>query len=201
MANLSRALAEISAIRGQLARGVAFQGYGPATLAATGALAVLAALAQARWCSQPERDLDLYLKLWVSTAAVSLLIICVETILRARRIHVGMAREMLNRAIEQFLPPIAAGALLTVVLTRYASQSQWMLPGLWQVIFSLGVFSSCQFLPRPMFAVGVWYLATGLVVLAMGAAQPLAPWLMGVPFGVGQLLVAAVLKYGYRSRA
>jgi len=201
MANLSRALAEISAIRGQLARGVAFRGYGPATLAATGALAVLAALAQARWCSQPERDLDLYLKLWVSTAAVSLLIICVETILRARRIHVGMAREMLNRAIEQFLPPIAAGALLTVVLARYAPQSQWMLPGLWQLIFSLGVFSSCQFLPRPMFAVGVWYLATGLVVLAVGVAQPLAPWLMGVPFGVGQLLVAAVLKYGYRSGA
>jgi len=29
-----------------------------------------------------------------------------------------------------------------------------MLPGLWQIVFSLGVFSSCRFLPRPMLAAG-----------------------------------------------
>jgi hypothetical protein len=87
--------------------------------------------------------------------------------------------------------------LLTVVLVRYAPQSLWMLPGLWQVIFSLGVFSSCQFLPRPMFAVGVWYLAAGLICLALGGADwAFSPWTMGVPFGVGQLLVAAFLRYG-----
>ena len=40
-----------------------------------------------------------------------------------------------------------------------------MLPGMWQIIFSLGVFSSCRFLPRPMIAAGLWYLLTGLVAL------------------------------------
>jgi hypothetical protein len=85
-----------------------------------------------------------------------------------------------------------------VVLARYAPQNLWMLPGLWQVIFSLGVFSSCQFLPRPMFAVGVWYLAAGLICLALGDRQAFSPWSMGVPFGVGQLLVAAVLRLNYR---
>jgi hypothetical protein len=73
-----------------------------------------------------------------------------------------------------------------------------MLPGLWELVFSLGVFASCRFLPRQMFAVGVWYLAAGLFCLTVGSTtRALSPWSMGVPFGVGQLLVAAVLQFGY----
>ena len=72
----------------------------------------------------------------------------------------------------------------------------WMLPGLWELIFSLGVFASCRFLPRQMFAVGVWYLACGLTCLmAASGSKALSPWEMGIPFGVGQLLVAVVLQY------
>jgi hypothetical protein len=195
--NLHRALAEIDAIRGQMARTTEFRGYGPATLAATGVLAVLAAAAQARWLKSPGRDIEVYLGIWIATAALSVTIIGVGTIRRTRRVHFGLAKAMIYSAVEQFLPPIVAGSLLTVVLMRYAPQSLWMLPGLWQVIFSLGVFSSCQFLPRPMFAVGVWYLAAGLTCLALGSGEwAFSPWAMGIPFGIGQLLVAAFLRYG-----
>jgi hypothetical protein len=58
--------------------------------------------------------------------------------------------EMIHSALEQFLPGIVAGFLLTGVLLRCAPQSLWMLPGLWQVLFSMGVFASCRFLPRQM---------------------------------------------------
>jgi len=76
-----------------------------------------------------------------------------------------------------------------------------MLPGLWQLIFSLGVFSSCRFLPRPMFGVGVWYLAAGLVCLVIeNGERALSPWAMGIPFGVGQCLVAAVLQFGFNEK-
>ena len=53
----------------------------------------------------------------------------------------------------------------------------------------------CRFLPRPMVAVGAWYLLTGLICLSLGDARALSPWAMGIPFGVGQLLVAAVLLF------
>lgn len=197
MENLHRALAEIDAIRGQMARTTEFRGYGPATLAATGVLAVLAAVVQAHWLKIPSRDIGTYLAIWIATAALSVMIIGIGTIRRTRRVHFGLAKAMIYSAGEQFLPPIVAGLLLTIVLVRYAPQSLWMLPGLWQVIFSLGVFSSCQFLPRPMFAVGVWYLVAGLTCLALGGGErAFSPWAMGVPFGVGQLLVAAFLRYG-----
>jgi len=135
----------------------------------------------------------------VVTAAVSVIIIGIQTITRARRVHSGLAKEIIHSAVEQFLPAVVAGLLLTAVLLSYATPSLWMLPGLWQIFFSLGVFSSCRFLPRSMFAVGVWYLAAGLTCLALGSGvRALSTWAMGVPFGIGQLLVASVLQFGYR---
>jgi hypothetical protein len=100
--------------------------------------------------------------------------------------------------VEQFLPALVVGLLLTAVLVWAAPQELWMLPGLWQLLFSLGVFASCRFLPRQTFAVGIWYLGAGLTCLALQSGpKTFSPWSMGIPFGVGQLLVAAVLQYGF----
>jgi hypothetical protein len=71
-----------------------------------------------------------------------------------------------------------------------------MLPGLWQIVFSLGIFASCRSLPRPMFAAGVWYLATGLASLAFAnGGYAFSPYAMAVPFGIGQILFAIVLYW------
>ena len=53
MNDLNKALGEISSIRQQVARSTEFRGYGPATLAATGVMAILAAAAQALWVPDP----------------------------------------------------------------------------------------------------------------------------------------------------
>jgi len=115
MHDLDRALAEITAIRTQMARGVEFRGYGPVTLAATGVLAIVAACGQALWLGDPGAAIDAYLALWVTVAALSALLIGVETVARTRRVHSGLAEEMLATAVEQFVPAAAAGALLTIV--------------------------------------------------------------------------------------
>jgi hypothetical protein len=199
MKDLQQALSEIHTIRNQVARGTEFRGYGPASIAVSGVLAFLVAALQTEWMAKTAKpDLMVWLGAWAATAAVSVLLTGTETFARARRVHVGLAREMVQSAVAQFLPAVAVGFLLTVVMMRVAVQECWMLPGLWELIFSLGVFASCRFLPWQMFAVGVWYLAAGLFCLASGSAtQALSPWSMGVPFGVGQLLVAAVLQFGY----
>jgi len=199
MKDLQEALSEIQSIRSQVARGTEFRGYGPASIAVSGILALLVAAAQAKWMMKHAGiDLSTWLSVWAGTAAVSVLLTGLETFARARRVHVGFAREMVQSAIEQFLPAVTVGFLLTVVMVRAAPQDCWMLPGLWQLIFSLGVFASCRFLPRQMFAVGVWYLAAGLTCVAIGSVtRTLSPWTMGIPFGVGQLFVAGVLQFGY----
>jgi len=198
MRDLDKALADINTIRIQMARGTEFRGYGSATVAVTGLLALVAALVQAVWIPDPAAAVVAYLALWVTTAVISFLLIGIEMVARSRRIHSGLADEMIQAAVEQFMPAGVAGILITFVLWRFAPQSLWMLPGLWQIIFSLGILPSCRSLPRPMFAAGVWYLVTGLTCLALATdARAFSPWAMAVPFGVGQLFMALVL---HRSR-
>jgi ABC-type cobalamin transport system permease subunit len=87
------------------------------------------------------------------------------------------------------------GALLTFVLVRFVPGALWMIPGMWQVIFSLGVFSSCRFLPRPWPPLGAWYLLTGLTCISLADNRALSPWAMGIPYGAGQVLVAGILLF------
>ena len=197
MRDLDRALADITAIRSQIAQGALFCGYGPVTVAATGVLAIIAGVMQAFWLPAPMAQVVPYLVLWIATAAVSVILIGIEMVARTRRIHSGLADEMLRAATEQFIPAGVAGTLLTFVLYRFAPQNLWMLPGLWQIVYSLGLFASCRLLPRPMFAAAVWYLTTGLACLAFAnGTHAFSPWAMALPYGVGQLFIAGVL---YRS--
>jgi hypothetical protein len=193
MNDLNRALGDISSIRRQMARSTEFRGYGPATLAGTGVFAIAAAGAQALWVPDPALHFAAYLGIWITTAVVSAALIATQMHTRARRIHSGMADEMIGMAVEQFLPSAGAGALVMLVLARFVPGAMWMLPGLWQVIYSLGVFSSCRFLTRPMIIAGAWYLLTGLVCLSLADVRALSPWAMGISYGVGQMLVAAIL--------
>jgi hypothetical protein len=196
MNDLNRALGDISSIRRQMARSTEFRGYGPATLAATGLIAVLAAGVQALLLPDPASHISTYLSIWICTAALSAALTGVQMYTRTRRMHSGMSQEMMHMAVEQFLPSVGAGLLITIVLVRYVPAALWMIPGIWQVIFSLGIFSSCRFLPRPMLAAGAWYLLTGLACIALGDSRALSPWAMGIPYGAGQLLVAAILLFG-----
>jgi len=193
MDDLAKALGAITDIRRQVAHSTEFRGYGPVTLAVTGLFAILAASGQAIWLPHPaDRGLD-YLTIWISTAVLSATLIGFHTFTRAHRVHSGMADEMIHMAVEQFLPSVGAGALVTLVLGRCVSSALWMLPGLWQIIFSLGVFSSYSFLPRPMMLAGAWYLLTGLTCLMLAGNRALSPLTMGVPFGMGQMIVAGIL--------
>jgi hypothetical protein len=178
-----------------MARGTVFHGYGPAALAATGLLPLIAAIVQSHWIDDPRREIGAYLTLWVATATLTVLIVGSEAIRRSRRIHDGLADDMLRAAGEQFVPAAAAGVLLAFVLVRTAEPELWMLPGLWQILISLGVFASCRSLPRPMIAVAIWYLGCGLACLVVAVGEyALSPIAMGVPFFAGQMLSALIVK-------
>jgi hypothetical protein len=194
MDDLHRALGDITAIREQMARATVFRGYGPATMAATGALAMIAAVVQQFALPSPGAHLRPYLTLWLITAFLCAALSGVQMYTRARRMHSALSQEMIQQAVEQFMPAVGAGALVSVVLVSRVPGAVWMLPGLWQIIFSLGIFASVRFLPRAMTVAAGWYLLCGLVCLSLGDARALSPWAMGIPFGAGQFLVAAMLR-------
>ena len=198
MTDLTRALTDIHSIRRQLADSTEFRGYGPITLAATSLLALAAATIQDLWLPDAPTHRLPYLILWVATAILSAALIATEMFARTRRIHSGLADHMLHTAVQQFLPAAASGALLTLAIPRFAPATIWILPGLWQIVFALGIFASTRFLPRAIAYAGAWYLLTGLTLIALADTRALSPWAMGIPYATGQLLIAAILFFHAR---
>jgi hypothetical protein len=196
MRDLDKALADIFTIRSQIAAGTAFRGYGPATVAATGGLALITAIGQILWLDDPTGYPLTFFSGWAATALVSAAMIGVEMQARSRRHHSGLADAMINQAVEQFLPAAVAGVVLAAILWKFAPETLWMLPGLWQLLVSLGVFASVRSLPRTVGIAGAWYFATGFTTLLLGCeSHALSPWTMGLPFVIGQWLMAAILHF------
>jgi uncharacterized membrane protein (DUF485 family) len=58
------------------------------------------------------------------------------------------------------------------------------------------VFASVRSLPRTVAFGGAFYFLAGFTVLMLASqGHTLSPWTMGLPFAVGQLLMAAILYF------
>src|SRR3712207_6418475 len=115
---LHDALAQISEIRLQMARTELFRGYRAVPVAFSGVLAGAAAVVQALWLPEPTANLSAYLTLWIGTALIAALAAGVEMAYRIARTASPLRREMTWLAVSQFLPCLAAGALLTAILVN-----------------------------------------------------------------------------------
>ena len=199
---LRDALTQIAEIRRQMAKGDVFRGYRSAPVAVSGSLALLAGIVQPYVVADPAGNIATYLWLWITMAVLSVVGMAAEMGVRIVWTRDRTYLEPTRLAVEQFLPSVIAGLLVTVVLVRHAPANVALLPGLWQILFSLGMFASARLLPRPIFAVAGFYLFTGILLLMWAQdGSSLSPWCMGVPFAVGQLSAAAILYWTLERRA
>jgi hypothetical protein len=190
---LHEALGNIDVIRRHMARTEKFYGYRafPTALGAAGAAA--GALVQALWLGAGNVTLGAFLALWIPLAAVSGGYAAGDAWQRRRR-DSSLTGAMVRLACEQFVPCVLVGAALTLTIARFIPEIGWTLPGLWSIVFSLGLFASLRLLPSAILAAAAWYLVAGCTCLALGPERAgLSPWTMVVTFGVGQSIIAAVL--------
>ena len=190
MTEINRALADIATIRNQIAGARLFRGFGPVVIALTGILALIAAMWQNQQGAQAVAE---YFGLWLGVAALSLALIGAEMWALSKRHHGGLALAFVWSMVETFLPAGLAGASIAAILYRFAPDAVWLLPGLWQVLLALGLFSAGARLPASLRIAAAWYFLAGLGALIFASDAGLSPWLMGLPFGLGQMLVALCL--------
>jgi hypothetical protein len=194
--DLREALTQISEIRQQVARTQTFRGYRAAPVAFSGVVAWIAAFCQFQWMPAPASDLGGYVALWVGAAFLSVVVTGLFMWLHCWQSRLTLTRSNTALAVGQFLPCVVAGGLLAWVLFFHAHESVWMLPGLWSILFSLGIFASWRLLPKATFWVGVYYLIAGIGCLMFAQGEhAFSPWAMALPFGLGQLLAAGVLYW------
>src|SRR5260370_22080549 len=116
MTDLHKALDYISSIRREMAHSTQFRGYGPATLAATGGIASLAASSQSIWLPTPANQIPAYLSLWISAAVLSAALTGMQMYPPTHRIHSSLSNELLRMAAGALPPPIGAGTPVTLAL-------------------------------------------------------------------------------------
>ena len=192
MSDLQKALSDISNIRLHLAAGTLFRGFGPPVVAVTGLMALIVAALQGIY--DPTPQVFDYVATWIAVAIVSVAMIGAEMVIRSRRQHGGLADAQLLNAVEHFLPIGAAGAVVCAVVVKFAPDAAWLLPGLWSMLLGIALFVAGRFLPRTIVIAAAWYfLAGAAVLLAASQTRTLSPWMMGLPFSIGQFLVALVL--------
>lgn len=196
---LRDAIHQISAIRVQLARTEGLRSLGAVPVAFSGALALGAALAQTLWIPDPAAQPRLYLLLWTGAAAIGALAAGLGLLARTRRHRSSLGGASARLAVEQFAPCLLAGSAITAFVLLRRLDLLWLLPGLWQLLFGLGLLAAHRLLPGPVVVIGAGYLATGTLglYLADGALQP---WVMGGPFAVGQFALATILWWSHERR-
>jgi hypothetical protein len=185
-------LAQISSIRAVLAENSRFLGLSPEFNLLMACLAVVISLLQV---SVPALQQDLvFIAVWAAVLLASCAIAAWDVVARARRQHGSLAGTVLTTLLHKVLPFMLAIVGLTWVICSFSMQNLWLLPGLWQLLLGLMVFAALPSVPRGMVWVSVWYFASGMVVLALSAqSESVAPWMMGVPFAVGQLAAGLLL--------
>lgn len=183
--DIDDALSRVSEIHAHVARGSMFRGYRAIPVASMGVIAlVVAGIESVLW---PNIAPGGHAKVWIGVAIICSIIGAVDVfVMRA-----GGSRRTTRTAVAQLLPALVVGGVLGFVLTERAE----LLPGLWTMVFGLGVLASKPYLPEAILGVALFYVVAGMAMtLAVSEGVTPSPWEMGITFGVGQFVAALALR-------
>jgi hypothetical protein len=215
--NVHRALSDVAEMRAQLDRAANYRGFRSLATGFSALVVLLGAIVQAAWVEASAINVDAYLSIWLGVAIASSALAGIEMIVRgilSRNRQVWITH---RRLIGNLVPSMIVGSVLTLALANHALAQptglgmMWALPGIWAMIFGLGLFTCRHELPRPANWVAMYYLITGMICVLINSQlvgansesfNQLSAWQMVVMFGLGQSFLGLVLywnverKYG-----
>jgi hypothetical protein len=188
------AMSQISEIHEHLAKSEVYRGFRSLPVALSGLCGLAAVSVQPRLL--PLDDARGVLAYWLAVAALGGAVGGSEILYNYLFRDDPFARRRTRKVVGQFVPCLAAGAAVTWGVVRWSEWTIPLLPGLWAVVFSLGIFAARPYLPRAIGWVALYYLAAGLRLLwYVPDSGSLWGWQLGGTFGAGQLAAALVLYW------
>jgi hypothetical protein len=155
---------------------------------AVGATALGAALLAAEQGSEMRR-----LAVWLAAAIVAAIVGVASTVWKGRRAGQPMLSAPLRKFVLGFAPPIVVGAVLTMVLVRLGAFA--VLPAMWLLLYGAGVMTGGVFSVRAVPAMGMCFMALGVVAAFAPAAWSV--WLLAAGFGVLHVAFGLLIAWRY----
>lgn len=179
------ALRRVTEIHEQMARATHFRGYRAVPVALMGAVALVTGVAETLWIEKI--DASLHALVWLGVAAACAMIGAVDVWIRRR----GLPTRTIRLALLQLVPSLCVGLALGVLLRDRPE----ILPGVWTMVFGLGVLASRPYLPRPILGVALFYSVAGCAMAFAGRPGEVpSPLAMGLTYAIGQAVSAAALR-------
>ncbi|HKS74673.1 MAG TPA: hypothetical protein VJQ82_15830 [Terriglobales bacterium] len=135
-----------------------------------------------------------WLKIWLGAAVIAVSIALPAIWIKAQRAGLPLTSGPGKKFAISFLPPVAAGALMTAVL--YRTDVITVLPGMWLLLYGAGIITGGTFSVAIVPVMGGCFMFTG--ILALLAPASWSNLLMAAGFG-GLHIVFGILiarRYG-----
>lgn len=184
----ARAMDNLSFIRSAMERATAFTavpGWGGVAMGIT-ALAATALAGQAESATG-------WLTIWLAASVLALTIGGGAMVLKARRAGTTVFSYSGRRFVLSYVPPLAVGALLTLVLVRAGLYTA--LPGTWLLLYGTGVVTGGAFSVRVVPIMGLCFMALGTIALL--APPGWGEWLLALGFGGLHILFGLIIARRY----
>lgn len=138
--------------------------------------------------------LESWLTVWLSAAVVSLAAAILFMARKSRAAGMSLLTGSGRKFTWNVIPPLVAGAVLTVALVRIGSID--LLPGLWLMLYGTSVVTGGSYSVRPVPVMGVAFMVAGVAALLTPAAWGNA-W-MAAGFGGLHIIFGIVIwrKHG-----
>jgi len=117
--------------------------------------------------------------IWLWEAVLALVIAITAVKLKSKRLDLSLQSRAAQRALLSFMPPLLAGAVLTVVLYRVDALN--VLPGLWLMLYGASVVTGGAFSVRIVPVMGLCFMFLGAVSLAVPSGW--GNWFLMAGFG------------------
>lgn len=104
-----------------------------------------------------------WLVTWLAEAVIGLSIALFTTSTKARRANLSMLSGPGRKFVLSLAPPLAVGALLTLILFR--AELLWAIPGVWLLLYGTGVVTGGAFSVRIVPLMGLCFMVLGTVAL------------------------------------
>lgn len=108
-------------------------------------------------------SVEVWIIIWLMEALVAIAVGCMAIILKARAAQFPLFSVPGRKFALSLLPPMAAGAILTVIV--YRAGVIGLVPGLWLLMYGTGVVAGGAFSVRVVPVMGLCFMGLGLAAL------------------------------------